>query len=203
LNVFFKGFSLGLGLIVAIGAQNAFVLSNALKKNHTLILVLACIVFDVIGITLGVAGIGAFVAGKEWLMNVFSWGGAAFLLFYGFTSFQSAFKDQRMDSGAGEDRDNVKTLLLALMAVTFLNPHYYLDTVILIGSIAAHYVGGERITFWLGTISASFVWFFTLGFGAALLIPLFKKSITWKILDFSIGCVMWYIAYGLVQTALA
>lgn len=204
LNIaFIKGLGLGLSLIVAIGAQNAFVLSQSLRKNHILTMVLACITFDVLGISLGIAGMGTLVKGNATLMGLTTWGGALFLLWYGFSSFRSALSGGTLEAEGEEHRLSRKKIMLTLLAVTFLNPHYYLDTVVLIGSLASQFPGVERLQFWAGTIVASIIWFFSLGFGATLLVPLFRKPVTWKILDGLIGCTMWSIAFGLIKTALA
>lgn len=200
---FIKGLGLGLSLIVAIGAQNAFVLSQSLRKNHVLTMVLASIAFDAIGISLGVAGVGALVAGNTALMSLTSWGGALFLLWYGFNSFRSALSGGTLETSSDDAKPSRKKIFLALMAVTFLNPHYYLDTVVLIGSLASQFPGMDRLLFWAGTLTASVIWFFSLGFGAGLLVPLFRKPVTWKILDGLIGCTMWSIAFGLIRSALA
>ncbi len=203
-SAFFQGLGLGLSLIVAIGAQNAYVLSQALRKNHVLTLVFACIAFDCFGITLGVTGLGAFVAGNESVLSLTTWGGVAFLAWYGFKSFRSALSGGTLEASLREtERPARRAILLALMAVTFLNPHYYLDTVVLIGSLAGQFTLPERFYFWGGTITASIVWFFSLGYGASLLVPLFRKPVTWKILDGLVGCTMWSIAFGLIRTALA
>lgn len=199
---FIKGLGLGLSLIVAIGAQNAFVLSQAIRKNHVLTMVLACITFDVLGISLGIAGMGTLVKNNAVLMGLTTWGGALFLLWYGFSSFRSALSGGTLETSE-EDRLSWKKIMLTLLAVTFLNPHYYLDTVVLIGSLASQFPGVERLQFWAGTILASIIWFFSLGFGATLLGPLFKKPVTWKVLDGLIGCTMWSIAFGLIRSALA
>lgn len=200
---FIKGLGLGLSLIVAIGAQNAFVLSQALRKNHVLTMILACIAFDVFGISLGIAGVGSLVSGNTVLMNLTTWGGALFLLWYGFSSFRSALSGGTLETSSDDAKPSRKKILLALMAVTFLNPHYYLDTVVLIGSLAGQFPGTDRLLFWAGTLTASVIWFFSLGFGATLLVPLFRKPMTWKVLDGLIGCTMWSIAFGLIRGALA
>lgn len=200
---FIKGLGLGLSLIVAIGAQNAFVLSQSLRKNNVITMVLACIVFDALGISVGVAGMGTLVKGNTTLMGLTTWGGAIFLLWYGFSSFRSAFSGGILETSGGDNRLSQKKIMLTLLAVTFLNPHYYLDTVVLIGSLASQFPGVERLQFWAGTVLASIIWFFSLGFGATLLVPLFKNPVTWKILDGLIGCTMWSIAFGLIRSTLA
>jgi L-lysine exporter family protein LysE/ArgO len=197
LDTFFKGYFVGLPLIVAIGAQNAYVLKLGLLKQHVFKVVLFCSLTDVLLITLGVYGLGFFIKGNQTFINIMTIFGMLFLSFYAFTSFKSSFKNESLKIDNEIKTDPIKKVFFLLFMFTFLNPHVYLDTVFLIGSIGANVQESYKIYFILGTSAASATWFFSLGYGARVLIPLFEKPITWKILDISIGCLMLYIAYSL------
>ncbi len=194
-----EGFVTGAGLIIAIGAQNAFVLKQGILKNHVFVTVLLCAVIDAFLITLGVGGFGRLLTSSSLLLSLARWGGAAFLLYYGFRSFRAVFKTESLKITQGKDSlPNLKETITTVLALSLLNPHVYLDTVVLVGSIGAQFPSSERPFFALGAIIASFTWFFSMGFGARYLGPLFQKPIAWKILDFIIGCVMWLLALTLV-----
>lgn len=195
---FIEGCGTGAGLIIAIGAQNAFVLKQGILKNHVLITVLLCACIDALLINLGVAGFGSFLTSNMTLLLISKWGGVAFLAYYGFRSFRAVFTDQNLKMEGGFERPTLKMTLVTTVAVCLLNPHVYLDTVVLLGSIGAQFPYPERSFFAFGAMAVSFVWFFTLGFGARYLAPLFEKPIAWKILDFIIGCIMWLIALSLI-----
>ena len=195
---FIQGFGTGGGLIVAIGAQNAFVLSQGVRKNHHLIIALICIVCDVVFISAGVAGFGTAVSTNPNLSQMVAWGGAGFLFFYGLGALRSALRGGRLDV---KDRMalTLKAAVIATLAVTLLNPHFYLDTVILIGSVSSQFHGENRLYFWSGAISASALWFISLSLGGQILAPLFKKQISWRILDSVVCATMWTIAVSLVM----
>lgn len=201
-TTFIQGFGLGAGLIVAIGAQNAFVLRQGLKRQYVFVTASICTLCDAILIALGVGGLGAIIASTPLLTAIATWGGVAFLLFYGFRSFRSALSAGKLEaSTSSEHVTTLRNTILAVMAFSLLNPHVYLDTVVLVGSIGAHYPGNERVAFALGAMSASLTWFFGLAYGAAWLAPLFRHPLTWKILDCLIGCIMWTIAISLIRSA--
>ena len=192
-----QGFLLGLSLIVAIGAQNAFVLKQGLKGQHVFWVCFTCAASDAILIAVGVFGLNIVEAYIPEFSLYARYFGASFLIFYGLSHFISAFKEQ---DGLKPDEGVVKGLwpvLLVCLALTWLNPHVYLDTVVLLGSISTRY-GEYSAYFGVGAIVSSFVFFFTLGYGARLLRPLFAKPRTWQILDVLIGCVMLLIAYSLI-----
>ena len=195
---FVEGLGTGAALIIAIGAQNAFVLKQGILKNHVFPTVLTCALIDALLIAFGVGGFGALLTSSALLLNCARWGGAAFLVYYGFRSFRAVLKSDSLDADPNQDRPNFKTSLTTVLALSFLNPHVYLDTVVLLGSIGAQFPVHERSLFGSGTITASFLWFFSLGYGARFLAPLFKKPLAWKILDFAIGVIMWAIAYSLI-----
>lgn len=191
------GFTLGLSLILAIGAQNAFVLRQGLQRAHVLAVVLTCAISDAVLIAAGVAGFGALSAAAPWIGDVMRWAGAAFLTIYGGLAFRSAWTGTgalRAGTTTGGSR---RTAILTCLALTWLNPHVYLDTVVLLGSIAAQFPG-QRLEFGAGAVTASFTFFFALGYGARLLAPLFARPGAWRVLDAVIGCIMWAIAAGLI-----
>ena len=190
------------GLIVAIGAQNAFVLKQGLLKNHIFYVCLVCFVYDFILISVGVLGFGGWISGSKILTNLLALGGVIFLLYYSYTSFKNAYRGgnslEVSDTAPINNRASVTKTILATLAVTVPNPHLYLDTVMIIGGIASTLAQEAKLYFLLGASLASFFWFFALGYGARLLIPLFRKKFTWRVLDFIIGCIMFAIALGLV-----
>ncbi len=193
---FIAGFALGFSLILAIGAQNAFVLRQGLRREHVFALCLTCAVSDAILIAAGVAGFGSLSNAVPWFEPLMRYGGAAFLIWYGFRSFFSAWQGGvEMKLGEGQ-KTSLRAALLTVLAFTWLNPHVYLDTVVLIGSISAQY--NDRLAFALGAMSSSFVFFFSLGYGAGVLSPIFARPRAWQILDVVIGVVMLGIATKLI-----
>jgi len=190
------GFALGLSLILAIGSQNAFVLRQGLRREHVLAVVLVCALSDAALITFGVTGFGALAERVPGLERVMRYGGAAFLIWYGVRSFLTAWRGgEVLEAGAGTG--SLRRAVLTCLALTWLNPHVYLDTVVLLGSVSSQY--GDRLGFGLGAVSASFVFFFCLGYGARLLAPLFRRELSWRVLDAGIGVVMWAIAARLLM----
>jgi L-lysine exporter family protein LysE/ArgO len=192
-----SGLGLGLALIVAIGAQNAFVLRQGLKREYVFPAALICALSDAVLIAAGVAGLGAIVQRSETLIFAVTAGGAAFLFGYGLRAFARAVRPRTMVAAEG-GTGSMRSAVAACLAFTFLNPHVYLDTVLLVGSLAARYPGALRAAYGAGAMLASFVWFFGLGYGARVLAPLFAGSRAWRVLDAAIGIVMWVIAAGLV-----
>lgn len=199
LDIFLKGFIVTISLIVAIGAQNAYVLKLGLMRQYVGLAVTLCILFDFLLISAGVLGLGFFVKGNQFLINTIAIIGISFLTVYAFLSFKAAFKNESMKIDEQIKTNPLKKVITMLLVFTFLNPHTYLDTVLLIGGIGANVDDSLKLYFLLGAVCASTVWFCLLGFGARFLIPLFKKPITWKILDITIGFVMLLIAYSLID----
>ncbi|HEX4203104.1 MAG TPA: LysE/ArgO family amino acid transporter [Ktedonobacteraceae bacterium] len=198
-----QGFGLGASLIIAIGAQNAFVLRQGLKKQHVLVVASLCTLCDAVLIALGVGGLGTIITALPILTIVATWGGAIFLLVYGFRSFRAAMVSEKLDThDTSTQPARLRDTVLAVLAFSLLNPHVYLDTVVLIGSIGAHYHSAGRLFFGLGALLASFCWFFSLAYGARWLAPLFRHPLAWKILDGVVGCIMWFIAASLIWTVL-
>jgi L-lysine exporter family protein LysE/ArgO len=177
------GFVAGAGLIIAIGAQNAFVLRQGLQRRHVGPVVATCMIGDVVLIVCGVVGIGALVRQWPGLLQALRFGGAAFLGTYGLLAAQRAWHGGQALAprvGAAADRHGV---LLACLAFTFLNPHVYLDTMVLLGSLSTRYPGSARWAFALGACAASVLWFCALGYGARLLLPVFRNRHAWRALD--------------------
>lgn len=191
------GFLISLTLIIAIGAQNAFILRMGLLRSHIWVLCLICAISDALLIGLGVSGMGAFVDSHPDLLFWVTLGGAIFLLFYAGLAMRRVFNPNAMP-----DIDNfIMPLMRAVatcLAFTFLNPHVYLDTMVLVGSLASHYPPEQRFWFGLGASLGSFVWFFSLGFGARLLAPWFRNPRSWQVLDLLIAMVMATIAISLL-----
>lgn len=199
LDIYIKGFLVTISLIMAIGAQNAYVLKLGLLKQYVLLAVLMCIFFDFLLIAAGIFGLGYFIQGNQILINSIAVFGIVFLIIYAILSFKSAFKNESLQIDGNAKTNPLKEVITLILVFTFLNPHTYLDTVLLIGGIGANVQNEFKIYFLLGAASASAIWFFSLGFGARFLIPVFKKPITWKILDISIGIFMLFIAYSLID----
>jgi L-lysine exporter family protein LysE/ArgO len=197
-NVYFNGFVLTLGLIMAIGAQNAHVLRQGLRGEHVLLTVSVSALCDVLLITLGIAGLGSlFVANPE-LMAAARYGGAAFLLWYGARALRSALRGGRAIDLAEHTRSSRAQALLAAAGFSLLNPHAYLDTVVLLGSIGSQQAEDLRPLFAAGAITASIVWFVLLGYGARLLVPLFARPLAWQVLDALVALMLWGIAASLL-----
>lgn len=198
MNVFIEGFLAGLALIVAIGAQNMFVIRQGLLKQHVLLIALMFSLSDAFLIFTGVYGLHAIKSYVPLLEPIMKYAGALFLIIYGAMSFHNAIKRSATISLDEEEaKTSVKTTILLCLAFTWLNPHVYLDTVLLLGSLANQHPNHE-FNFAIGATCASIFLFFSLGFGARLLRPLFVKPIAWKILDAFTGVIMWVIAVKLL-----
>lgn len=193
---FIEGFLLGGGLIIAIGAQNAFILRQGLLRSHVFILCLICAFSDALLIAIGVAGLGALIEQNPALLKIVALAGAVFLMGYALIAARRAFYPQPM-AAQTDNALALKPAIATVLAFTFLNPHVYLDTVVLIGSISAQHMGVERLAFGMGAMLASFIWFFALGYGARWLAPLFSRAIAWQILDVIIALVMAALAISL------
>jgi L-lysine exporter family protein LysE/ArgO len=194
---FFTGFATSAALIVAIGAQNAFVLRQGIKREHVLAVVLVCALSDALLITLGVAGLGHWVQQSPAALAFARYGGAAFLFAYGMLAARRALRNESLTTAADSPL-SLAQAISACLAFTYLNPHCWLDTVVLLGSIASQQPAGSRTAFGIGAASASFVWFLALGFGARALRGVFARPNAWKVLDAAVALVMWGIAGSLV-----
>lgn len=198
-SAFFSGLLLGASLIIAIGAQNAFILRQGLLRQHVFILCLICAASDAALIALGVGGLGALVSQAPALIKVVTVGGALFLATYAVVAFRRALHPQIMTAISSET-GSLKAAVATCLAFTFLNPHVYLDMIVLIGGLSARFEGSARSAFGAGAALASFVWFFGLGYGARLLEPVFARPAAWRVLDVIIGLVMAGLAISLAVT---
>lgn len=191
------GFATGFSLILAIGAQNAFVLRQGLLRAHVFWLCLLCATSDALLIAAGVLGFSALVTSFPNLPAIMALGGAAFLIVYGALRFRAAWVGdyQMVLSGAG---GTLAATLATGAAFTWLNPHVYLDTLGLVGAVSTQFDGAERAAFGVGAVLASFVFFFGLGYGARAFAPLLQTARAWRVLDSVIGLVMWAIAAKLL-----
>lgn len=195
LTAIVAGLLTGLSLIVAIGSQNAYVLRQGVLRSHVFAVVSVCALSDLVLICAGVAGMGAVVSHAGWALEALRWFGVVFLGWYGIGSFRRALRPSGMEA-ADAPRDTLPRVVAKAAAFTWLNPHVYIDTLVLHGSIAATY-GSARWGFAIGGCVASIVWFASLGYGARLLGPLFASRRAWQVLDTLIGCMMVAIATGL------
>ena len=192
-----SGLGFGLSLIIAIGAQNAFVLRQGLRREHVLAVVLICALSDAVLIGLGVGGLGTLLQFVPWLLVVVRIGGAIFLIVYGILAARRAFRPAALITEESDVTTPLWTAIATCLALTWLNPHVYLDTVVLLGSVAGTH-GDDRWWFGLGAAAGSILWFTALGFGARFLRPLFAKPIAWRVLDVIIAVVMIAIAVSLL-----
>ncbi|KIG02300.1 LysE/ArgO family amino acid transporter [Caballeronia concitans] len=195
---YLSGAGLGASLIMAIGAQNAFVLRQGLKRRHVGIVVTICAFIDVMLIAFGVGGMGALIARAPFLLEVIRWAGAAFVFLYGLRAFLAAWRGPGHLDASNGDSQTALSAASTVLALSLLNPHVYLDTVVLLGGIGAQRGWPGNAWFAAGAMCSSIVWFTALGFGARFLEPWFRKDVSWRVLDVIVGCVMWWIAAALV-----
>jgi L-lysine exporter family protein LysE/ArgO len=194
---FLKGMGLGGGLIVAIGSQNAYLLRQALKREYVLTCMAICIACDIALIAAGVAGMGQLILAAPALLLWLKIAGAVFLAWYGLRAARAAFKPAALEVGTDTAAASRGAVIAAMLAFSLLNPHVYLDTVVLLGSIGGQQAGNGRLYFALGAMLASIIWFSSLGLGARFLAPLFARPLSWQILDGAIAVMMWTIALSL------
>ena len=193
---YLNGLLVAFGLIMAIGTQNAFVLAQSLRREHHLPVAAFCVVCDALLVAAGVFGLATILAQNPVLLSVARWGGAVFLLWYGTQALRRAFANSSLEQSAGQTARSLKAVMLSALAVTLLNPHVYLDTVLLIGSLGAQQsVPGAYV---IGAASASLLWFFTLALGAAWLAPWLARPGTWRLLDLLVAVMMYAVAVQLI-----
>lgn len=191
-----NGILVAIGLIMAIGAQNAFVLAQSLRREHHLQVAVLCIACDALLVTAGVFGLATLLSQSPTLMGVARWGGSAFLLWYASQALRRAWQPQSLEQNGQAGPRSRRAVLLAALAVTLLNPHVYIDTVLLIGSLGAQQpVPGAYA---LGAASASMMWFLTLALGAAWLAPWLARPATWRLIDLAVAVMMFTIAMQLL-----
>jgi L-lysine exporter family protein LysE/ArgO len=188
-----QGMAVGAGLIIAIGAQNAFVLTQGIRRQHHLLVAAICFSCDTVLIVVGVAGVGRAVAGRPLLQLAAAWAGAVFLFAYGARALSAAMATNALKANRGRPA-SLQEVVATTLAVTLLNPHVYLDTVLLLGGISSQFAHEERFFFALGACSASCLWFFSLSIGGTLLAPIFAKPGAWRLLDLFVCGSMWTVA---------
>ena len=199
LSSYLQGFAIEFSLILAIGAQNAFVPKQGLKQQHIFWICLLCALSDATLIALGVFGFAALMQQFPMMITIARYAGALFLMVYGAQHIKQALQANQSIQLDAQSEQSLWKILGICLALTWLNPHVYLDTVVLLGSISTQFAQ-MKLYFALGAISASFLFFFALGYGARLLLPVFKNRKAWQILDVMIAVVMWSIALSLVFT---
>jgi len=203
----FEGLALGASLIIAIGAQNAYVIRQGVKGEHVFAVAMVCALVDIALISIGAAGVGTLIAQSPTLRTGAAWGGAVFLAVFGLMSVRAAISAKpgvwdKAEQGANErgtDTARLKAAVLAAVAFSLLNPHVYLDTVIVLGGIAAQYEVEERVYFALGAMSASLIWFFGIGYGATRVAPYFRTVRGARVLEIIIATIMFVLATSLVM----
>lgn len=197
LEVYLEGVLLSAGLIIAIGAQNAYVLKQGVQNNHVFAVATICFLCDFILMSLGILGVGTFVAQNQLLQLMLAGAGMLYILWFALQSFLSIRQTQSMDLRRLETPGTIKMAVVGALAITLLNPHVYLDTVVIIGGIAGTLEAEHKSLFLMGVLTSSAVWFYGLAYGAQKLAPVFRKPITWQVLNFLIGLMMLFIAYQL------
>ncbi|HLD65772.1 MAG TPA: LysE/ArgO family amino acid transporter [Pseudomonas sp.] len=189
---YLNGLLVAAGLIIALGAQNAFVLAQSLRREHHLPVAALCVLCDGLLVAAGVFGLASLLAQSPLLLGIARWGGALFLLLYGAKALLRSLRPQALEAAEAQGPRSRKAVLLAALAVTLLNPHVYLDTLLLIGSLGAQQsVPGAYA---LGAASASLLWFFALALGAAWLAPWLARPLTWRLLDLAVALMMFAVA---------
>ena len=204
---FLEGIALGASLIIAIGPQNAFVIQQGILRQHVFLAAFVCTLVDVVLIIIGAAGFGTLIAIIPSLKTYFLWGGILFLMGYGTLSLIYSFKhpgdeDSLGKTESGYPTKNRKSIIITAVGFSLLNPHVYLDTVILLGGLAAQYEIPERNYFAFGAIMASVVWFYGIGYGATMFAPWFESSRGKRILDLVIAMIMFVLAFVLMLNVL-
>ncbi len=201
---FLHGFIVCFGLIVSIGAQNAFLLKQGILKQHVFWIALICFVCDVLLMGIGVLGLGSLIAQSQLSSFILAVIGALFLFTYGSRSFIAAYQgSSQLLMQSDKSKSSLKKAVLVTLAITLLNPHVYIDTVVIVGGIGGTLSFDQKIQFLMGALICSFLWFFGIGYGAGLLSPYFEKRRTWQILDSITGLIMYGIAFSLLIYAIS
>lgn len=199
-EAYLTGLLLGASLIVAIGAQNAYVLRQGLSRLHVPLVVSVCVLLDAALMTLGVSGVAISLARAPWALEALAIAGACFLGWYGIGAARRACSGESLLSAAAGATPSARRTLLQTLAVSLLNPHVYLDTVLLVGSVGAQQPSALRLDFLAGACTASLGWFTGLGFGARVMAPVFARPTAWRVLDTLVALTMWTIALTLLGT---
>ena len=200
LSPFFQGFGISAGLIIAIGAQNAHVLTLGIKRHYPLSVAFICSLCDAILILAGVIGMGLLLEQFPAITRWAAYGGALFLAIYGLRALLSALKTKTLTIGDNAVQPSFRMIIISTLMVTLINPHVYLDTMVLIGTVSGQYAGDAKVVFAVGAILASFSWFFTLSWGAGKLRPLFQSTTAWRVLDLLVGVTMLTLSVLLVRS---
>lgn len=196
-----KGFTLGLSMIVPIGAQNAMILNQGINRNHHLLAAALCAFYDILLISIGIMGGSLILNSNDTMFTLLTWGGILFLIGYGASAYQAAFSEQATENAQKRSaHKSIKVIVLTSLVVTFLNPHAYIDTVMVIGSVGGQFDGVNKYYFMAGAMAASLVWFFTLASGAAKLSHLLARPKVKQGIDLAIAAIMWIIAASLFQS---
>ena len=193
----FEGALISLSLIVAIGAQNAFVIRQGLSDRHVFLVCTICAFSDAALIALGVFGFGEIISNSENISELIRWFAISFLIIYSIMRFKAAYSGNALDIDEEESLVSAKKTAIITLGFTWLNPHVYLDTTVLLGTASLQFQGDEKITFAIGAMTSSFLFFYGLGFGARRLAPLLKTKKVWRIIDIIIGLVMIWIAWSI------
>lgn len=203
-NAVLQGFAIGGSLIIAIGGQNAYVIQQGVKGERVFLVATLCFLADAMLISIGTAGVGTLIAQSPLLRQMAAWGGALFLIVYGAKSAYGVFRPNLTvnDDASIDTKASLKRVIFTTLAFTFLNPHVYLDTVVLLGGIAAQYDSQDRIAFTVGAILASLLWFYALALTAKKIAPFFRTTFGARVLDSVICVVMWTVAGSLVMSVL-
>ncbi|WP_019614301.1 LysE/ArgO family amino acid transporter [Psychromonas ossibalaenae] len=198
-----KGFALGISMILPIGSQNAMMLNQGINRNHHIAAATLFALCDILLIILGVAGGSLLLTGSALMFNLLTWGGIIFLCTYASLSIKSALQQTAQNREQTAVKKPLKIVLITCLLVTFLNPHVYIDTVMIIGSVGGQYQGSSKIYFMLGVMSASIVWFYTLAVGAAKLSKQLSRKNTKRAIDLIVAVIMFFIAWSLFRSWLA
>jgi L-lysine exporter family protein LysE/ArgO len=201
-SIWLEGFAISISLIFALGPQNVFVLRQGLMKEHVFISCLVCAVSDALLIGAGVLGVGAFISEIEEIKIWISIMASLFLFTYGIMRVKSALDPIGMEINEGDSK-SLKATIIAGLAFTYLNPHVYVDTLLLIGGASSRYSGDEQMIFGIGAASASFVFFFSLGYGAKLMSPILNNPKSWKIIDLIIAAIMFIVGGFIISPYLS
>ncbi len=196
--IFLKGFLTCASLIVAIGAQNSFVLRQGILRRHIFLTAVTCVICDAILICLGIFGIGGVVALSPFFEKLICVAGILFLIWFGLRAVLRAFQGSSKLAVDEVDAGSARSTILAGLGFSLLNPHAYLDTVVLLGGMATRFDGNERASFAGGAVMASACWFFMVAYGARALLPVFRQPKAWAAFDIGIALVMWWLAFGLI-----
>lgn len=200
---FTQGLALSAGLIVAIGAQNVFVLTQGARGHRPWLVAGVCTACDVLLIAAGVGGVGGYAASSPGLSGMLALGGCLFLLVYGLRAFRSACCGGSMATAEDQPLPSARAILVTALGVSLLNPHALLDTVVLIGGLSSRLDGTGRLFFGLGAATVSACWFFSLSLGGRLLAPVLRRPVAWRVLDVLVGLTMWALAAGIGREALS